>query len=356
MDDFARLETGERREIIEECAARRNTSETVVEKDFWVCWTLRRLMDDAELAPYLTFKGGTSLSKSYNIIERFSEDIDLTIARDAPCVRDGASPLDDEISNKERGRRTETLKSNAQRFVHEAVAPRLRQAIEDVLQGGEGWKLEPDPDDNDRQTLLFVYPPTSGYGLSYGNDYGGRADADYIKPRIKLEFGARGDPEPSEILPLSPYIAEEFPDLMPSAQVKVPTLAVERTFFEKATILHALAHNGRLRPAMSRHYYDTFMLARAGIAARAAADPALLASVVRNKSLMFPDKKASYETANLSGLTLLPRDEDLPELRKDYAAMEVMFAGARPKFDELVEGLAELQGQLRDQGVSGDNA
>jgi hypothetical protein len=71
---------------------------------------------------------------------------------------------------------------------------------------------------------------------------------------------------------------------------------------------------------------------------------------------MFPDKKASYETANLSGLTLLPRDEDLPELRKDYAAMEVMFAGARPKFDELVEGLAELQGQLRDQGVSGDNA
>ena len=112
-----------------------------------------------------------------------------------------------------------------------------------MLQGGEGWKLEPDPDDNDRQTLLFVYPPTSGYGLSYGNDYGGRADADYIKPRIKLEFGARGDPDPSEILPLSPYIAEEFPDLMPSAQVKVPTLAVERTFFEKATILHALAHN-----------------------------------------------------------------------------------------------------------------
>ena len=356
MDDFARLKASERREIIEQCAAQRDTSETVIEKDFWVCWTLRRLMNDAELAAYPTFKGGTSLSKSYNIIERFSEDIDLTIARDAPYLRDGDSPLDDEISNKERGRRTVSLKSNAQKFVHDHVAPRLRQAIEDALESRKGWKLEPDPDDKDQQTLLFVYPPTSGYGLNYGDDYGGRADTDYIKPRIKLEFGARGDPEPSEVLPISPYIAEEFPDLMPSAQVEVPTLAAERTFFEKVTILHALAHNGRLRPAMSRHYYDTFMLARAGIAKRAAEDPALLASVVRNKSLMFPDNKASYETADLAGLTLLPRDEDVSELRKDYAAMEVMFADARPKFDELVEGLADLQRQLRDQGLSGDDA
>ena len=120
MDDFARLETGERREIIEECAARRNTSETVVEKDFWVCWTLRRLVMCPDLAGHMTFKGGTSLSKAYGIIARFSEDIDLTISRAAPLLSEVASPMDSDITGKERERRTKALKAAAR----DGVAPK----------------------------------------------------------------------------------------------------------------------------------------------------------------------------------------------------------------------------------------
>jgi len=79
-----------------------------------------------------------------------------------------------------------------------------------------------------------------------------------------------------------------------------------RTFWEKATILHALHHNEKLREGMSRHYYDTLMLARGGIAGKALTEPDLLEQVVRNKSLMFADKSASYETATLGTLRLIP--------------------------------------------------
>jgi len=356
MDDFARLDIDERRTIIEQCAAQRNTTATIIEKDFWVCWSLRRLMEHPDLAPHLTFKGGTSLSKSYGVIERFSEDIDLTIAREAPYVRDGASPMEDGISKKEVARRIKALQANAQAFVHDHLALRLDNAFEEALGGAVSWRLEADPGDPDRQTLLFVYPPTSRYGFNNGDDYGGRPEAAYIKPHIKLEFGARGDPKPSEDLSITPYIAEEFPDLLDPPNTLVPTLTIERTFWEKATILHALAHNGRLRPGMSRHYYDTLMLAQAGIGERAAADPALLASVLKNKRLMFADNKASYETADLVGLTLIPRDEDKPALQKDYAEMEVMFANAYPSFDELIKGLADLQEHLRSLAPGGDAA
>ncbi len=84
MDDFARRSAGERRVFIEEAAAQRDLTTVVIEKDFWVCWTLRRLGTAPDLKGHITFKGGTSLSKAYGIIERFSEDIDLTIRRSAP--------------------------------------------------------------------------------------------------------------------------------------------------------------------------------------------------------------------------------------------------------------------------------
>jgi hypothetical protein len=90
---------------------------------------------------------------------------------------------------------------------------------------------------------------------------------------------------------------ETFPDLLPNAPVQVSTLAAERSFWEKATILHALYYNQKLASRMSRHYYDTFMMAQRGVADAALRDKALLEQVVRNKKLLFRDAKASYDTA-----------------------------------------------------------
>lgn len=349
MDEFARRSAEDRRAYIEEAANSRDLTRTIIEKDFWVCWTLRRLVNCEELSGQLMFKGGTSLSKSYGIIHRFSEDIDLTIAKDAPLVREVLPPMEDGISGNERKRRTKALKEAAQQYVADILMPMLTREIGDALGTAEGWEIVADPEDPDAQTLLFNYPKTSGYGLNYGNDWGGRSDTDYIKPRIKLEFGARGDTEPFELKTIIPYLAEEFPDEFSDASTEIPTLAVTRTFWEKVTILHALYHNGKLRDGMSRHYYDTLMLARAGIAAEALRKPELLGQVVHNKSLMFTDKSASYDTALIGTLRLSPSDAIATDLSRDYADMAEMFMAEPPSFNDLLNGIAELEEKVNSE-------
>lgn len=346
MDEFARRDAADRRAFIEEAAGRRDLTPTIIEKDFWVCWTLRRLMTCEELSGHLMFKGGTSLSKAYDIIHRFSEDIDLVISKAAPIICEQPSPMEEGITSSQLKKRTKRTLKAAQAYVAEIVMPVLFREIEAALGTADGWSLELDPDDNDRQTLLFNYPQTSGYGLNYGNDYGGGADEGYIKPRIKLEFGARGDTEPSELKTITPYLAAEFPEELPDAIAEIPTLAATRTFWEKVTILHMLHHSGKLRDGMSRHYYDTFMLAHAGIDGEGLSKPDLLAEVVHNKSLMFADKSASYETAVLGSLQLSPTEAIAENLKRDYIAMSDMFMREPPTFAELLAGIEELQERL----------
>lgn len=346
MDEFARRPAEDRRAYIDEAAARRDLTSIIIEKDFWVCWTLRRLVMCADLAGHMTFKGGTSLSKAYGIIERFSEDIDLTISRSAPLLDKVASPMEEKIGTNERKRRTDALKAAAQTYVATVAMPILAREIAASLGSAEGWSLALDPDDKDQQTLLFVYPRTSGNGVAYGENYGGADESGYIKPRIKLEFGARGDTEPFELRPILPYLAEDFPEELPDAVTEVPTLAVARTFWEKVTILHAIHHNGKLREGMSRHYYDVLMLNQAGVTAEALARIELLEQVVHNKSLMFADKSAAYETAVLGTLRLSPDGATREKLERDYGAMADMFMTAPPPFDALMKGLAAIEATI----------
>jgi len=335
MDEFARQKPDDRRAFIEESANRRDLTSVITEKDFWVCWTLRRLTTSPELEGHVTFKGGTSLSKAYGIIQRFSEDIDLTIRRTAPLIDQVASPTVVGIGTKERRRRTDALKAAAQAYVETVALPALSKAIEAALGTKEGWSVELDPDDGDRQTLLFNYPRVTEVG----------ADDAYIRPRIKLEYGARGDPEPFEERPITPYLAEDFPDELPDAATLVPTLSVQRTYWEKATILHSLHHKGKLRDGLSRHYYDLVMLDLAGITDEALAQPDLLEAVVRNKSLMFADRAASYETAVIGQLRLVPTGL-IEALARDYQAMTDMFMVKPPSLKELLEALSELEARL----------
>lgn len=351
MDKFANKPEAERREVLQEAANRRDVKPIVIEKDFWVCWTLKRLFTDPALAPHLTFKGGTSLSKAYNLIERFSEDIDLTISREAPLLQEGASPMEENISGKERERRIDTLKQNAQRFVAEIILPNLQASIAAQLGNAQSWQLTLDESDPDKQTILFHFPKTFNYGMGWDQARWdvGRWDDDepgYIKPSIKLEFGARGETEPHTQSTLRAYVAETFPDLVPDALIQVPTLAAERSFWEKVTILHALYYNQKLASRMSRHYYDTIMMAQRGVADAALRDRALLEQVVRNKKLLFRDAKASYDTAVFGTLKLVPPEELLPSLKKDYEAMGEMFMGTAPDFGEVLTALAELERKI----------
>lgn len=351
MDNFALKSVDDRRAVLQETASRRNLGEIIVEKDFWVCWTLKRLFNNPDLAPFLTFKGGTSLSKGYGLIERFSEDIDLTISRDAQFLRDGPDPMEKDISNNERQRRIDTLKENAQRFVSEIILPALQSDIEAALTTKNGWSLSLDTEDADKQTILFHYPKLFSYGGGFGSGaFGagsyGEGEIGYIKPQIKLEFGARGEAEPKDTCAITPIAAEEFTDLFLDPMFNVSTLHVERTFWEKATILHSIHHGSKLRDRMSRHYYDTYILAKKGKAEQAILKPELLEQVVRNKSLMFRDTKASYDTAVFGTLQLLPKDEQLAGLKDDYAKMAEMFMGDFPDFSIVIAELKELQEKI----------
>lgn len=351
MDEFARRPADDRRAFIEEAANRRDLTPVIVEKDFWVCWTLRRLTTAPELRDQITFKGGTSLSKAYGIIERFSEDIDLTIRRSAPVIDKVAPPMEDGIGTKERDRRIKALKAAAQTYVHKIAMPALTDTIARELGAKEGWSVEIDPEDPDQQTLLFNYPRTSGWGENWGGAWGGEGSTGYIKPRIKLEYGARGEPEPFEDRGVVPYLAEEFADELPNASTLVPTLSVIRTYWEKATLLHSLHHKGKLRPGLSRHYYDLLMLDHAGVTDEARACPELLAAVVRNKNLMFADKAASYDSAALGQLRLSPAEAMTEALASDYAAMADMFMSPPPPVAELLTRIAELEGRLNQPSV-----
>jgi hypothetical protein len=342
MDSFARRSEQDRLAFINEAAARRDVTPIIIEKDFWVCWTLKHLMRIPQLADCLTFKGGTSLSKAYAIIDRFSEDIDLTIGRNAPLVSDVASPMALGLSGKERGRRAKALKLAAQSFVGTIALPILATEITESFGSTEGWALMLDPEDQDCQTVLFQYPRLLSYGATnaIGENEG------YIRPRIKLEFGARGETIPSELRTISPYLATTFPTEFSEPTCVIPTLSATRTFWEKVTILHALFHGSKLRQGMSRHYYDTVMLARCGIANLALDATDLLEQVVRNKSLMFADTKASYDTAIIGHLRLSLPVDLREKLKSDYTAMAEMFMVTPPTFENLMVEIAALEVQL----------
>ncbi|MCE2926210.1 MAG: nucleotidyl transferase AbiEii/AbiGii toxin family protein [Rickettsiales bacterium] len=334
MDKFFTLPDADKIEAFDETGTRHSIASAIVEKDFWVCWTLKQIFENPQLAPHITFKGGTSLSKAYRLIDRFSEDIDLTISKDAPYLADGKDAMEDGVSGKERQRRIDALKDNARRFVVELALPILHQSIASKLP--DGWKLELDTKDPDNQTILFTYPKLMSYGM--GTGMGG-----YVQPIIRLEFGARGDIEPSENKHIASYVAELFPQLFDEPNSSVHVLTADRTFWEKVTILHALHHGKKMRERMSRHYYDTYILAQKGIADRAMPDVALLEQVVRNKSLMFSDNKASYDTAVIGQLRLMPKPEAMEDLKKDYVEMAAMFIQQAPDFETMMQGIADLE-------------
>jgi len=195
MDKFAESKPAERQPYFEETAARRDSTTTAVEKDFWICWTLKHLFT-LEAIPELRFKGGTSLSKVFGLIDRFSEDIDISINRAAlgfSGERDLANPL---LSGTKRKALDEELRAAITTEVNSKILPKLYERFQVIL-GKQGWELAPSKDENEEMTLLFHYPNTSKYDR-------------YLRPQIKVEFG-RGDQQPSEKSSVTPSSLNRSP-------------------------------------------------------------------------------------------------------------------------------------------------
>jgi hypothetical protein len=243
-------------------ADRRGILPMVVEKDFWITWCLGKLFS-ANLPVSMVFKGGTSLSKGYNLISRLSEDCDITLHRaDLGFVAE-KDPLN-AASRKKRDKLLDELKLVCNEFVTTTIRSALADSMEEELQD-EIWDIRPD---KDPQSLRFYYPRVLNE-----NSYG---DQEYIRRSVLLEFGVRGDIYPTEDVAIKSYVAEEFDTFVEDA-VTIPCLSPKRTFWEKATLLHAEYYRPveKATPERtSRHIYDVSMLYRAGYADKAIQDMA----------------------------------------------------------------------------------
>lgn len=339
MHDFAARPAAERAEIFEETAARRGIGRAViVEKDFWVCWVLAALFgpggpSDTSMSasPALLFKGGTSLSKVYGLIDRFSEDVDLTVDRNL-LIGPDERPETVGLSGGERKRRIEHIEARCIDFVRDRILPFLSgQRI-------GGMAVAASADSDDPQTLWFAYPRALSDAA-----YGGAA---YVHAVIRLEFGARGELWPAEAGRVSSYAAQEFPALFSAGAVQVRALSPRRTFWEKATILHAIAMKGELGAAerQSRHYADIARLIGSEVAEEALADPGLLSDVARHKTLYFASPRARYDLAAPGSLRLVPPAPVCEALERDYMKMREMFIVEPPRCGEVLAAIERFEG------------
>ncbi|SRR5579875_1672862 len=339
MDDVARMPPADRADLFATTAKQRSLLAEIVEKDFWVCWSLKRVFTLPDPPAGLIFKGGTSLSKVFNAIERFSEDVDLSFNRADLGFGGEHDPLHAPSGKKAKQWR-EALTETCRRVIHEKFLPQLTATLAEAIREPPGavWRLELDPEDANQQTLLFHYPSARKPREAEGPGY--------IKPYVRLEIGARAEHWPSLQATITPYAAEEFPQTFRNPACSVRVLAAERTFWEKATLLHAWHHapaDKPFRDGQSRHYYDVVRMYEKGFGKEAMRDTNLLLKVAEHKDVFFPAASAKYEEAKPGTLRLVPPQARLPELEKDYRKMQEMIFTEPPPLDHLLTVLREIE-------------
>ncbi len=325
MERIVRLSSQERRDLFAETAARRSTTPAVIEKDFWVTRTLARLFQDERLAQVLMFKGGTSLSKVYRVIERFSEDIDLVLDWNVLTEED---PLAVRSSNQQ-ARFNKKMLENAQRYISDDLFGQIQTALGEIVQCVI--------DDTDPYVVNIHYPAAF--------------PDNYLRPEIRLEIGPLASWLPHEDHLIRSYAAEEFPGVFQQAACQVKVIGAERTFWEKVTILHHEAHRPANNPQpsrYSRHYYDLAKLAQTPIKERALRNLTLLDSVVAFKQKFYPRAWAKYELARPGTLKLMPTNQVLASVKDDYRGMANMIFGHKPMFSEVLLVLEYLEAEIND--------
>jgi hypothetical protein len=324
---FLDLPPDERRIYFEQAATQRNLSPVILEKDFWVSWLLAILFD-SEFADVLVFKGGTSLSKVFRAVDRFSEDIDLSLSPEFLRLPKAGT------SRNQANKWMQQAEAACGTAVQNQIAPALNAAVTAVLGNSDGGWFEflTDPLTNS-PVLLFHYPSTQPPGM------------EYLRRSVKLEFGSLTDQQPTGRHPLRPWIADILPAAFPDWRSDVVALELARSFWEKATILHTEYHRPADKPTpdrFSRHYADTAALAQHEAVTRAIGDHALRDRVVAWKSQFFGSSWANYHLAKPGTFRLIPPDERLPALRRDYQAMRDMYLSEPPSFDRILSVLVDL--------------
>ena len=307
----------------------------VFEKDIWVVQILKILFD-APFGKDLTFKGGTSLSKAYNAIRRFSEDLDITydIRAFAPDVVGDAEDAFPPNRSQEK-KWTKTIRKRLEEWAREDARVLIEEELVRAGFHAAGFRTE-----NDQ--VYVAYEPMFQY-------------PGFVKPEVKVEFGARSTGEPCLERSVKCDVADLVPEIVfPSANLSV--MVAERTFWEKSLAIHVFCHRERGRGSrLSRHWHDLVRLDDAGYGKKAFADRNLALSVARHNSVFFPEKDAErnwidFEAAAAGGLQLVPTGEAYDLLADDHEAMisAGMLFNDPMSFEDIMERCAEIEARANE--------
>jgi hypothetical protein len=335
VNKVATMNARERAELFAETAARKNVSEAIIEKDFWVCWVLKQLFSNKAFEGRLLFKGGTSLSKIFHAINRFSEDIDLAVDYVALGFTGDKDPRQENISRTKRDAILDKMMETCRSYIAGEFLGTFRQHCVELLRAGDAWGL--DVSKTDPNAVEFKYPVASTKGL------------DYVNPRVVLELGTHAGFVPHDQFTIRSFAGEEFPDVVKDHDISVMALLAKRTFWEKATILHAEYHRPAEKPLpdrYSRHYYDVAMMGEGKIKDEALADKELLPQVVKHKETFYSSGWARYDLARRGSLRLAPPDSRAPALEQDYKKMGVMIFGEQPGFGWVLDRLGVIEKEI----------
>ena len=329
-ESFFSLSDEDRAEVLEMGRERTGRPAHLLEKDVWVVWTLGTLFE-SPVGVDLTFKGGTSLSKAYRIIDRFSEDLDLTydIRKLIPDLTGGEEFLP--TNRSQAGKWTKAVRDRLPEWIAATVQPVIQTALDHAKQDAT-LTISGEAED----TLLLRYPAV-------------KRGTGYVAPVVAMEFGGRATGEPRAAMPVTCDIEGHVEGVtFPTATPVV--MSVARTFWEKATAAHVYCAQGRIRgDRYARHWHDLAAIMRSSHFEAAVSDREVARTVANHKSHFFSEKDAAgnmvdYFAAVAGFLKLVPEGAAREALAADYAGMledQVMAGDALP-FEELMSACAKV--------------
>ena len=321
--NWIKLSDDAKLQVLDEIKNRTGFPLYIIEKDWWVVQTLR-LVSQMDVAEHLVFKGGTSLSKAWELIDRFSEDIDLAINREF-------FGFSGNISRTQVGK----LKDASSKYISGDFLIALQKAFNDADIRNVRLSIvdRKDPDD-DPVKIEVAYPTVTDYSA-------------FVQPRVLLEIGSRSLMEPATLRSFRSMIGQTFPDL-PFADTDVHFRCVnpERTFLEKLFLLHEEHQRPKNKMQIkgkSRHLYDIYRIAQTPFSDKAIADKELYKSIVAHRERFTKLGGVDYTSHFPPNLNPIPPAELLPEWERDYAELqEQMIAGESISFDGLMQELKRI--------------
>jgi Nucleotidyl transferase AbiEii toxin, Type IV TA system len=329
--NFYTIDKAEKIAIFNAIAAEKGMTPFAVEKDWWVSLTLN-IIFQMDIAKHLVFKGGTSLSKAWKLINRFSEDIDLAI--------------DKEFFEGYKGEISKTQIGKLRKVAGVYTTGTFFEELQAVLSTKSFTELEfkiidTGESDQDPRIIEIYYPNVV------------TQPTEYVLPRLQIEISCRSLREPFTVQTFGSLVDEFYADRdFAEPLFTVTTVNPERTFLEKVFLLHEEFHRptDKMRvDRLSRHLYDIYHLTKAGIAAKAINDKELYETIVSHRYKFSRVGEVDYNLHHPNTLNPIPPKEVIADWEADYAKMkeDMIYEENKPSFDELINNLDDLRTLLQ---------